>query len=126
MGIRAQLVGTRPIETPDLIADPVAVEGLVYTYPSFNSSHPFVEEYAARYGRLPTVFAAEAYDAITTLAQAASECGIDTACIHGWYRGRAYDGALGHVVFDNNGDAHYPLLLKEVRSGAFVEYQRSE
>jgi branched-chain amino acid transport system substrate-binding protein len=122
LGITAQLVGTRPIETPDLIADPVAVDGLVYTYPSFNTSHPFVASYVTRYGRLPTVFAAEAYDAITTLAQAASQCGIDPTCIHAWYRGMSYDGALGHVEFDANGDAHYAFVLKQVRNGAFVEY----
>ncbi len=126
LGISAQLVGTRPIETPELVGDPAAVEGLVYTYPYFDTEHPFVDRYIARYERRPTVFAAEAYDAIITLAQATSECGTDTACIHEWYRGRTYDGALGHVVFDSRGDAHYPFILKHVRNGAFVAYESSE
>ena len=39
---------------------------------------------------------------------------------------RANDGALGHVVFDNRGDAHYPVVLKQVHNGAFVAYENVE
>lgn len=119
MGIHAQLASTRPIERPEILSEP-AMEGLVYTSPSFNASHPFVAEYRERYGQEPTVFGAEAYDAVMTLALAADECGGQSDCIYQWYLGRNYSGALGDVRFDESGSAHYPVVLKEVRDGKIV------
>ncbi|HUV03418.1 MAG TPA: ABC transporter substrate-binding protein [Desulfobacteria bacterium] len=122
LGIDAKLASTRPIERPALLQEP-AVEGLVYTYPAYNLEHPFVARYVAEYGAQPTVFAAEAYDTAVTLIQAIEECGGDTACIHDWYVNREYNGALGHVRFDEQCNAHYPLILKQVRNGVFVPYE---
>lgn len=120
LGITAQFVSQRPIQSPELLQQASAVEGMVYSYPAYNTEHPFVEKYKARYGKEPTVFAAEAYDTIITLSQAIVQCKTDTTCLHQWYLGKEYDGALGHVTFDNNGDAHYPFVLKEIRNGSFV------
>ncbi len=123
MGIDAQLTGTRPIESPELLQEGTAVEGLVYTYPAYNTEHPFLARYAEKYGKQPTVFAVEAYDAIVVLGEAVDACGTDTTCIHDWFKNKSYDGALGHVQFDEAGDAHYPSVLKQVKDGKFVAYK---
>jgi ABC-type branched-subunit amino acid transport system substrate-binding protein len=119
IGIQSQLVSTRPIERPEILSEP-AMEGLVYTSPSFNASHPFVARYRQRYGQEPTIFGAEAYDAVMTLALAADACGGNSDCIYQWYLGRNYSGALGEVRFDESGWAHYPVVLKEVRGGKII------
>lgn len=124
LGITAQLVSQRPIQSPELVSDPAPVEGLVYSYPDYDTKHSFVSKYKERFGKEPTVFAAEAYDTIITLAKATQKCGSDAACLHDWFAGRNYSGALGKVVFDKVGDAHYPFALKQVRDGKFVFYER--
>lgn len=124
LGINAQLVSQRPIQSPELLQAGDAVEGMVYSYPAYNTEHPFVTVYKAKYGKEPTVFAAEAYDTIITLAKATEECKTDTACIYNWFVNKEYDGALGRVKFDEKGDAHYPFILKHVKEGKFVVYQK--
>jgi ABC-type branched-subunit amino acid transport system substrate-binding protein len=122
-GIGAQLVGTRPVEQPSLLAEPGA-EGLVFSAPALDPGHPFFARFEEEHGEPAGFFAAEAYDAITTLAQAADVCGPDPACLERWYAGRTFDGALGPVRFDEDGNAHYPYVLKRVRGGRFERLER--
>jgi branched-chain amino acid transport system substrate-binding protein len=123
LGLHVPLVSQRPIQSPELLEQAAAVEGMVYSYPAYDVNYPFIEKYVAKYGKQPTVFAVEAYDAVITLAQATESCKTDTSCLHKWFIDKEYDGALGHVKFDNEGDAHYPFVLKQVRSGSFVPYE---
>lgn len=122
LGINAAFVGTRPIQQQQLLEGKDAVEGLVYSYPDYNLNHPFVARYRERYGAEPSVFSAEAYDVLVTLAQAVKECGQDNACIARWYHSRVVEGALGKITFDEKGDAHYAFALKQVKQGQFVRY----
>jgi len=124
LGINAQLVSQRPIQSPELLQAGDAVEGLVYSYPEYNANHQFVTQYKAKYGREPTVFAAESYDAIITIAKAVEKCKEDTVCLHNYFVSSSYEGALGHVTFDEKGDAHYPFVLKQVKDGKFVFLQQ--
>src|SRR3990172_1186185 len=115
LGINAPLSSQRPIQSPELLQAGDAVEGLVYSYPAYDVNHKFVSRYKEKFGKEPTVFAAEAYDAIITIANASEKCGEDTACLHKFFVSSSYDGALGHVTFDDKGDAHYPFVLKQVK-----------
>jgi branched-chain amino acid transport system substrate-binding protein len=124
-GITVPLVSQRPIQSPELLQEAKAVEGLVYSYPAYNAGHAFVTRYKEKFGKEPTVFAVEAYDLAILLAQAAESCGEDTACIYAWFQGREHDGALGHIDFDKTGDAHYPFQLKHVTNSQFVTYQQA-
>jgi branched-chain amino acid transport system substrate-binding protein len=123
LGLHVPLVSQRPIQSPELLEQAAAVEGMVYSYPDHDMSHAFVARYKEKYGKQPTVFAAEAYDAVITIVQATESCKTDTSCLHKWFIDKEYDGALGHVKFDKEGDAHYPFVLKQVRSGSFVPYE---
>lgn len=120
LGIDVQLVSMRPIQNPQLLEEADSVEGLVYSYPKSDSSHKFVSKYAAKYGKEPTVFAVEAYDAVIQIAWAVDKCKNDTECMYNSFVNSEYDGALGHVKFDTKGDAHYPFVLKQVKDGKFV------
>jgi branched-chain amino acid transport system substrate-binding protein len=125
LGIDAKFASTRAIERPEIISDPI-FEGLVYSCPSVNTSNPFFTRYIENYGNEPTIFGAEAYDAIITLSMAIDECGREINCIYDWYLGREYNGALGSVSFDESGDAHYPVILKEIRNGEAVPFELSQ
>ena len=122
LGINASLASTRPIERPDILEEP-AVNGLVYSYPSYNTTCPFFARYAEKYNQQPTAFGAEAYDAIVTLASAAQNCSERIDDIYRWYLDREYTGALGKVRFDGSGNAHYPVILKQIRDGKFVYFE---
>lgn len=119
MGIDAQLVGTRPIERPKVLRQARYTNGLVYTYPSYNTRHPMIQRYQDRYNEQPTIFACEAYDAIQSLVLALKETEGTANALFNWYAGWNWVGALGEVQFDAQGDAQYPYLYKEIRDGAF-------
>lgn len=122
LGINASLASTRPIERPDILKEP-AINGLVYSYPSYNTTHPYFARYLKTYNQQPTAFGAEAYDAIMTLALASQNCSSQIDCIYRWYLDRDYHGALGMIRFDGSGNAHYPVILKQIRDGKFVSFE---
>lgn len=124
-GITAQLVGTRPIERPELLEEPQYTNGLVYTYPSHSFKHHLIGDYEKAYKTVPTIFGIEAYDAMTTLVRAIKEGNRSPEALFNWYAGRTYTGALGEVRFDENGDAAYPYMYKQIVDGRFqpAEFQ---
>jgi branched-chain amino acid transport system substrate-binding protein len=122
LGINASLASARPIERPGVLKEP-AMNGLVYSYPSYNITHLFFTRYQKKYNQQPTAFGAEAYDAITTLAYASQNCSRQIDCIFHWYLDREYHGALGKISFDQLGNAHYPVIMKQIRDGKFVYFE---
>jgi branched-chain amino acid transport system substrate-binding protein len=82
---------------------------------SDDSSKTFVDAYKAKYdGELPNNYAAEAYDRMWFLARAIAEAdSADRAAIKdglATIADKGFDGAQGHVTFDN-GDARVPGVL---------------
>ena len=118
-GIRVQLVGTRPIERPELLKASADTNGLVYTYPSHSFRHPFMDGYQCAYGATPTIFGIEAYDALATLDRAFERGNTSPEALFSWYANRTYTGALGEVGFDEKGDARYPYMYKQIIDGRF-------
>jgi branched-chain amino acid transport system substrate-binding protein len=124
LGIDAAFASTRPIERPDILKEP-AVDGLVYSYPSCNITYPFFARYREKCNQQPTAFGAEAYDALMTLDSAVKNSGDRIEDIYRWYLDREYTGALGKVRFDGSGNAHYPVILKQIRDGMFVYFENN-
>ncbi|MFP4083833.1 MAG: ABC transporter substrate-binding protein [Desulfonatronovibrio sp.] len=118
-GIQAQLVGTRPVQRSELLDASHYTNGLVYTYPSYNSEHHFISDFQKTYGEEPAFFGVEAYDAATTLIQALENGLSNPDELFQWYAGNKFTGALGRIEFDRNGDARYPYLYKEIKDGKF-------
>ncbi|HSU73113.1 MAG TPA: ABC transporter substrate-binding protein [Candidatus Binatia bacterium] len=122
LGINAQLVSQRPIETPELLKQGDAAEGLIYSFPATAADHPFLAKYQKTFGRVPSIFTIEAYDATIRLTAATKQCGDDAACLKKAFANSQYEGALGSVAFDAKGDAHYPFVLKQVKNGKFTVF----
>lgn len=122
LGINATLAGTRPIEGPAILKEPAA-NGLIYSYPSYDITHPFFARYAELNNLQPTAFGAEAYDTIVTLALASQNSSGRVEEIYYWYLNREYTGALGKISFDGVGNAHYPVILKQIRDGKSVYFE---
>jgi ABC-type branched-subunit amino acid transport system substrate-binding protein len=120
-GITCPLIATRVIERNSLTTTGAA-EGLIFTTPALNRSHPFFTRYFEKYGENATFYGAEGYDALTTLYAAVQECGNSRDCISSWYQNRSYNGALGSVRFDDRGVAVYPISFRIVSGGRFEEY----
>ncbi|HWQ65430.1 MAG TPA: ABC transporter substrate-binding protein [Methanospirillum sp.] len=120
-GITAQLVGTRVIERNSL-AETNATEGLIFTTPALNMSHPFFQRYFDMYGEDATFYGAEGFDALTNLYSVGSACKKSSDCIYSGFKDKTYTGALGTVRFDEKGVATYPITLKIVHDGIFEDY----
>lgn len=120
-GITAPLVGTRVIERNSLLETP-ASEGLIFTTPALNTSHPFFARYLDGYGENATFYGAEGFDALTTLYSAVAECGGSSECISHWYENRSFNGTLGTVRFDKTGVAFYPIKWETIRNGRYEDY----
>lgn len=121
-GISAPFVGTRVIGR-NTLTEIKAADGLIFTTPELNSSHPFFTRYREKYGENATFYGAEGYDALITLNSAISECGDDRECMYTWYQNQSYDGALGSVSFDDRGIATYPIGFMIVSGEKFEEYR---
>jgi ABC-type branched-subunit amino acid transport system substrate-binding protein len=119
-GITVSLVGTRGIESNVLTRTPAA-EGLIFTTPALNESHPFFTRYVHEYGENATFYGAEGFDGMASLYNAVSICHSSSDCIYSRYQNETYHGALGTVTFDEKGVAFYPIKLKMVHNGSYVE-----
>ncbi len=119
--ILSPIIGTRVIER-NTLTEIDETDGLIFTTPQLNESHPFFTRYYEKYGEMPTFYGAEGYDALTTLFSAISECGNSSECIASWYQNRTYDGALGFVQIDDHGVATYPIGFKMVKDGEIEDY----
>ncbi|ABD40447.1 amino acid/amide ABC transporter substrate-binding protein, HAAT family [Methanospirillum hungatei JF-1] len=119
--ILSPIIGTRVIER-NTLTEIDETEGLIFTTPQLNESHPFFTRFYEKYGEMPTFYGAEGYDALTTLFSAITECGNSSECIANWYQNRTYDGALGFVQIDDHGVATYPIGFKIVKDGEIEDY----
>lgn len=121
IGLTVPLIGTRVIERNSLL-ETEAVDGLIFTVPALNRTHPFFSRYLDEYGEEATFYGAEGFDAMTTLFSAIDECGNTSECISSWYQNRTYNGTLGTIRFDESGVAYYPIEFKVIKDGKFENY----
>lgn len=114
-GISVPLVGTRVIENEALMQSGSA-EGLVFSTPTLNRSHPFFSRYYDQYGVNATFFGAEGYDAMKILYTVADSCDTSSECLYEEFANKTYEGALGTIRFDDTAVASYPIELRVVRN----------
>lgn len=91
--------------------------GVFVLTPSIAHSHPLFSEKRMTADTFPTSYAAEAFDAAYTLSTRISSCNGDANCVAGWYWMREYDGALGHVSFNEERRASYEYTIIQIREG---------
>ena len=81
----------------------------------------FVQNYRAKYGTAPDVFAAEGYAVVHILAAAIRDAGsTDSTVIRDALAAIDVPTILGQFSFDPNGDPNYPVLIEVVENGEFT------
>jgi ABC-type branched-subunit amino acid transport system substrate-binding protein len=111
------MFGTRPTLTTPLLAEPTA-SGLMFSYPDLNETLPIFASFKNKYGYRMSAFGAEGYDLIKSL---------DRFCRHekknkiifADYQNRTYDGALGHITFNESAQADYNYTICIIQNGTW-------
>ena len=131
MGLKTQFMSTVMFEDPDILAVAgKAADGVIYSARAYdpNGNNPVVRKFVAdfnkRYGGIPDIFAAYAYDAARILVHAMKE-GDTTAdeIKRALYAIHDFPGVTGTTTFDKNGDVTQPAYLKTVKDGHFKWYK---
>jgi len=129
MGINVQFLSTVGIEGPDVLkiaGD--AANGVIYTVQKFDPSSSdktkrFSQKYFNKYGEEPDLFAALGYDAIYIITKVINEYGYDAEAIkNGLYKLKNFQGVVGSISFDENGDIQSEVMMKIIKDGKFVPY----
>lgn len=104
-------------------------EGLIYPY-SYDpesdllSAKQFSQSYLAKYGKIPSLTAANSYDALKLIAMAIEKHGEDTEKIKEFLLSvKNYQGASGVLSFDQNGDVEKPIFMKQIKDGKFQKVE---
>lgn len=127
LDLNVKALGTFGTENADLLRDyGDVIEGMVYPYP-YNTgldnpgAKAFVQAYQNKFGNAPDNTAANAYDALTVLANAISTVGEDSAKVKSHLLTiQNFDGAGGLLSFNEFGDVQKNILIKIVQNGKFV------
>lgn len=105
-----------------------ASEDLVYTSTSFDSTSAdpdverFVTNFKKRFGVVPTVYAATAYDGIKLLVEAGNKAGDNGVEIKKYLYGvKNWNGVSGVTSFDSTGSVDKSIVFKTIKNGKFIE-----
>jgi len=130
---------TAPMMSGDGVIDPkfieiagAAAEGTYLTFTADPEKMPqaalFLKKYKAKYGNELAPYAIYSYDAANILLKAISESNsTEGRKIAEAISTMNYDGALGHVEFDEKGDVKKsPYIVWITKDGKFEEYWKPE
>ena len=129
MGLKVQFLSTVGIEGPDVwkIAGESA-NGVIYTVQNFDPESSqkaanFQKNYFAKYNQDPDLFSALGYDAIYIISKVISENGYNAEAIKsGMYNLKNFQGVVGNISFDSNGDIQSGVMMKITKDGQFLLY----
>jgi branched-chain amino acid transport system substrate-binding protein len=101
-----------------------AVEGTIATWAYVDSNkgraRDLAQKYEQRFKRKLDVFVAQGYDALHILARGIEQGGEDRTKIQQAIRGIKYQGAVGDVTFDPNGQNVRKIFIARVENGKFT------
>lgn len=129
LGLNATFISSVGAENPKLIeVAGAAANGLVYTYPQFDSSMrkdsrigSFIERYKSMYHRTPEFLAANAYDAVLLVDSLIRAGNRSAAQLRdALYAVREYRGVGGTFSIDTTGEVEKGVILKRIENGQFV------
>ncbi len=130
LGIDAQILGDADYGVQELLEIAgVAAEGAIYSIPEYEPANgsvvmkQFAEVFRAKYGSSPSIFEANAYDAVKILAQAIAGVGLDPERISTYISSlKNYAGASGDISFGIKGEVTKPVSIKTVKNGKFIPF----
>lgn len=129
MGMNQPIIGGNGFNSPAYIkqAGAAADGSLVATPWNPESDTPkakhFIEAFKAKYGHEPDQFAAQAYDAMYLMHEAAEKAGTttDRKKFRDTLAGiKGFEGATGKFEFDANRDPKMDLIVLQVKDGKWV------
>ncbi|MDG6244505.1 MAG: penicillin-binding protein activator [Methanolobus sp.] len=119
IGIDANIYGSEGLKVASILELGSSVEGIVITSVS-PESEDFRQKYMDAYAEEAPAFAAQAYDAATAIIMAIEQGATTGEEIKNALYEMEFDGASGHIKFNEMGDVEGGYVLVEVRDGAFV------
>jgi branched-chain amino acid transport system substrate-binding protein len=116
---------TEAVQNPEVLREAGgAANGAVYILaaaPAGEAPEKFSKAYAAKFGHVPELFAAEGYDIVRLLADgiaAGKESSPSGSSLRDFlYEVRNYAGASGAITFDKNGDVVKPYAIRTIEAG---------
>ncbi len=133
LGVRVPVLGNLTLSLPSFLQlGGQALEGAIFTVTPFDVQQEreqlksFVRGYQARYQEEPNVYAAFAYDAIMMVGQAAQNQEFSALRIReGLLEIRDYQGILGKLNVEPNGEIEFPTRIVQNRGGVIVPVAES-
>ena len=110
-----------------------ALEGIYFTSTQYDPQNPrseiakeFVSKTEAMTGKKPNYFSAFAYDSVLALCSALRD--VSDPSDPESVRARlismpSIDGVVGRISFDKDGDAFFPMIVKQINNGHSVDAQ---
>lgn len=128
--LNVALIGTGALYSDELLKlGGSAVDGLYLTCSFYPADlrpevQEFVQKYKEKYGKEPTMFAAQAYDAANLLIQALKNGAADRAGLRDKLAAiKDFPGVTGKTSFDANRDVEKVLTKLVVKDGKYVPYK---
>jgi branched-chain amino acid transport system substrate-binding protein len=108
-GIKSKVFSTPALDSPDFIQAKSDFNNEIYMSSAIlDENNPltkkFIENYIQKYNKEPSMFAANAYDAIYILYSAEIVCDTNTLCIKNYLETNTFDVAEGKIKFNEFGD----------------------
>jgi branched-chain amino acid transport system substrate-binding protein len=127
-GFRTQWISYQAFENTEVLRlAGQAAEGVVFSsalmdwQAATGAQAAFRDRYQARFGKLPSVVAANSYDAVMLVARAVEAKGATGPAVREFLAALGpYEGVSGTIRFRQDGTVEKPLVFKVVRNGAFV------
>jgi len=118
-GIKSKVFSTPALDSIDFMQAKSDFNNEIYiSSPTLDENNPltnqFIKNYIKKYNKEPSVFAANAYDAIYILYSAIIVCDKNTLCIKNYLETNTFDVAEGKIKFNEFGDVVKPLIIKRI------------
>ena len=124
LGIMAKIIGTVAMEDSKFLQlAGKSAEGVIYPFPkepTGEAYREFKELFKKKYNKEPEILSDVGYDAANLSIYAISKGARNADEVRKIFLQMTnYEGASGIIKFDENGDVHKPMVIKEIRNGKF-------
>ncbi len=131
LGMELPIYAAEPFENAQLLINVgELVTGVIYLRPqiSTEAGFSFADRYRERFNKEAEITPARSYDALATVVSALKACSsrdeVSSDCVKDeLYKLRDFEGIIGTINFDENGDVNLPYVVKTVKDGKFVLYE---
>jgi branched-chain amino acid transport system substrate-binding protein len=130
LNINAQILTDDGVLDPQFLKNTGNLsEGIIFGTTNFDKSFApdFWNNYLSSFKEEPTIFSAQGYDTLKifySIIKDKCQNGDPTCIKDELYKIKNYPGASGKTSFDENGDALKEIIIKTIKNGQFVPYEK--